>query len=51
MLGEDRAACVEAGLDYWRSLAGDEDVPAVLIHGGERSYRRRGVTVYSWWGF
>jgi len=49
--GETIAADFFRGLDYWRSLAGDEDVPAVLIHGGERSYRRRGVTVYSWWGF
>jgi len=39
------------GLDYWRLLAGDDDVPAVLVYGGERSYRRQGVGVYGWWGF
>jgi predicted AAA+ superfamily ATPase len=39
------------GLDHWRSLAGDPDLPALLIYGGDRSYRRRGVTVSGWWGF
>ena len=49
--GETVAEDFFRGLDHWRSLAGDEDVPAVLIHGGDRSYRRSGVTVYGWWEF
>lgn len=36
------------GIDFWRKLLGDPEAPAALIHGGERSYRRNGVTVYSW---
>ncbi|HKH49553.1 MAG TPA: ATP-binding protein [Thermoanaerobaculia bacterium] len=37
-----------AGLDYWRKLVGDPDAPAALVYGGDRSYRRSGVSVYSW---
>jgi len=37
-----------AGIDFWRKLLGDPEAPAALIHGGERSYRRNGVAVYSW---
>jgi predicted AAA+ superfamily ATPase len=37
-----------AGLDFWRKLVGDPATPAALIYGGERSYRRSGVAVYSW---
>lgn len=36
------------GIDFWRNLLGDPEAPAALIHGGERSYRRSGVAVYSW---
>lgn len=40
------------GLDYWRQLSGGLDSPAALVYGGEASYQRRGVAVYSWsqWG-
>ena len=37
-----------AGLDFWRKLVGDPAAPAALVYGGERSFRRRGVTVYGW---
>lgn len=36
------------GLDYWRGLAERPDAPALLIHGGDRSMRDRGVVVQSW---
>jgi hypothetical protein len=37
-----------SGIDYWRKLLGDPDAPAALVYGGERSFRRRGVSVHSW---
>ena len=37
-----------AGLDYWRRLAGVPEGNAALVHGGDRSYRERGVVVRSW---
>lgn len=37
-----------AGLDLWRKLVGDPDAPAALVYGGDQSYRRRGVAVWSW---
>jgi len=36
------------GLDFWRELVRDPDAPAALVYGGDRSFRRRGVTVYGW---
>ncbi|HEX3552391.1 MAG TPA: ATP-binding protein [Thermoanaerobaculia bacterium] len=37
-----------AGLDFWRHLVGNPEAPAALVYGGDRSYRRRGVSVVSW---
>jgi uncharacterized protein len=37
-----------AGIDFWRTLVGDSQAPTALVYGGERSYRRSGVAVYSW---
>jgi uncharacterized protein len=37
-----------ACIDFWRTLVGDPDAPAALVYGGDRSYRRRGVSVVSW---
>jgi uncharacterized protein len=37
-----------AGLDFWRNLVGEPEAPAALVYGGDRSFRRGGVTVYSW---
>jgi predicted AAA+ superfamily ATPase len=37
-----------SGLDYWRRLTADPEAPAALIYGGDRSYVRRGTSVYSW---
>ncbi len=37
-----------AGIDFWRKLVDDPAAPAALVYGGERSFRRRGVTVYGW---
>lgn len=37
-----------AGLRYWLGLAGTPDGPAALIYGGDRSFRREGVSCYSW---
>ena len=40
------------GLDFWRTLPGQEHAPAALVHGGTDAYLRRGFAVYSWnlWG-
>lgn len=46
--GETVAADFFAGLDFWRTLVGDPEAPAALVTGGDRSYKRRGVQVYSW---
>ena len=37
-----------AGIDYWRKVAGQPDLPGALVYGGDHSFRRSGVTVYSW---
>lgn len=46
--GETVAGDFFKGLEYWRSLPGQEDCPPVLVFGGEKSVRRRGTMVYSW---
>jgi hypothetical protein len=46
--GETVAADFFAGIDFWRKLVGNPEAPAALVTGGDRSYRRRGVQVYSW---
>lgn len=40
------------GLDYWRSLPGQENCPATLVYGGNSSYARKNTMVFSWqhWG-
>lgn len=40
------------GLNYWRSLPGQENCPATLVYGGNASYARRNTMVVSWqhWG-
>ncbi|KPJ60247.1 MAG: AAA family ATPase [Latescibacteria bacterium DG_63] len=35
-------------LTYWRKVSGDETTRATLIYGGDRSFKRSGVLVYSW---
>ncbi len=37
-----------SGLDWWRKLSGDPAQPAALVHGGDRSFRRKGVAALSW---
>ncbi len=37
-----------SGVEFWRKLVGDAEAPVALIYGGTRSFRRRGVPVYSW---
>jgi len=46
--GQTVASDFFADLDYWRGLAGPSAGPAQLVYGGDRSYRRRGVSVISW---
>lgn len=46
--GETIAGDFFKGLEYWRSLPGQQDTPAAMVFGGETSARRRGVAVYSW---
>jgi len=40
------------GLDYFRSLPGQEHCPAALVYGGKSSFHRKNIAVYSWdrWG-
>lgn len=35
-------------LDYWKKLAGTPDSPAVLVYGGDRLFKRSGITVTPW---
>lgn len=37
-----------AGLDKWRTLAGDAAIEPVLIYGGDGEYRQNGVKVIGW---
>jgi predicted AAA+ superfamily ATPase len=46
--GETVNADFFKGLNYWKSLAGDDEMPAVLVYGGKRSYRRQGIQVLGW---
>ncbi len=39
------------GLNFWRKLSGNENGPAALIYGGDRSYVRQKVKVYAWYDF
>lgn len=36
------------GFAWWRELVGAPRGPAAVVHGGERSFRRRGVVALSW---
>jgi predicted AAA+ superfamily ATPase len=36
------------GLQYWCGLSKQTDKPSVLVYGGNKCFRRSGVTVYSW---
>jgi hypothetical protein len=36
------------GIRYYRQLGADQSSPAALVYGGDRSFRRSGVVVYSW---
>jgi predicted AAA+ superfamily ATPase len=46
--GETIASDFFSGLRYWRGLVGDSKAPAALVYGGDRAFRREGVTVYRW---
>jgi len=50
--GETIASDFFKGLRYWRSLPGQAEAPAALVHGGTESRMQQGVAVYSWrdWG-
>jgi predicted AAA+ superfamily ATPase len=37
-----------SGIDFWRKLIGDPEAPSALVYGGDRSYRRSGVSVHRW---
>jgi len=37
-----------SNIEYWKSLAGKKDCNAMLVHGGDESYKRSGVSVLSW---
>lgn len=50
--GETFSSDFLSGLDYWRGLAGQEDLPATVVYHGTDSYLRSGTAVVSWrrWG-
>ena len=50
--GETIAGDFFKSLRYWRKLPGQAESPAALVYGGEASYFRDNVAVYSWeqWG-
>lgn len=37
-----------SGIDFWRKLVGDPEAPSALVYGGDRTYRRSGVSVHTW---
>ena len=46
--GQTVASDFFRGIRYWRALLDDSAAPAALVYGGDRSFRREGVTVYHW---
>lgn len=44
--GQTIAGDFFTGLEFWRKLSGTRE--AVLVYGGDRSFRRLGATVYRW---
>ncbi len=36
------------GIDLWRELVGDAEHPAASVYAGDRTFRRKNVTVYRW---
>jgi len=46
--GETIAGDYFKGLEYWRTLPGQEECPALLVFGGETSVKRRDISVCSW---
>ncbi len=46
--GQTVASDFFGGLDYWRDLAGTPAGAAALVYGGDKSYKRSGVSVLSW---
>lgn len=46
--GQTVASDFFADLDYWRALAGQPNGAAGLVYGGDNSYKRQGVLVFSW---
>ena len=50
--GETVVSDSTKGLDFWRSLPGQDKCRVVLVYGGDSSYMRRNIAVTSWqhWG-
>jgi predicted AAA+ superfamily ATPase len=46
--GETIAADSLKGLNFWRELSGNRRGPAVLVYGGDRLFKREGVSIYPW---
>jgi len=46
--GQTIASDFFKGLDFWRSLSGQENAPAALVFGGSTSTKRKGTVIYSW---
>ena len=37
------------GLNYWRTLSGTAEAPAILLHGGDRLTHQHNLLVLPWW--
>ena len=37
------------GLNYWRTVSGNAEAPAILLHGGDRLARQHNTLVLPWW--
>ena len=37
-----------SGIRFWKDMIGEPDAPSAVVYGGDSSFRREGVPVYSW---
>lgn len=37
-----------SGIRFWKDMTGEPDAPSAVVYGGDSSFRREGVPVYSW---
>lgn len=49
--GKTIAADFFKGLDYFRKISGEKQLPGMLCYGGDRSFRKKNTMVCPWWNF